>query len=128
MGAEPAEYNPVSTVPFRGNNVSDYLIVLTTMPDRAQAEALAGRLLEQKLAACINLLPPMTSMYTWQGRVEKEDEHLMLIKTRTSRYEDLAVTVREHHPYEVPELIAVDIVAGLPEYLDWVGESTGQQE
>lgn len=107
--------------------MSDYLMVLTTLPDQPQAEALAGTLLEQKLAACIQVLPPMTSLYTWQGKVEKESEHLMLIKTRTSRYEDLAAAVREHHPYEVPELIAVDVVTGLSEYLDWIVECTEQQ-
>lgn len=106
--------------------MSDYIMVLTTLPDQEQAESLAGTLLENKLAACIQVLPRMTSLYTWQGKVEKDGEHLMLIKTRTSRYEDLAAAIGEHHPYDVPELIAVDIVTGLPEYLGWINDCTGQ--
>ncbi|APZ42126.1 divalent-cation tolerance protein CutA [Acidihalobacter ferrooxydans] len=101
-----------------------HLLVLTTWPDAAGAQALARTLLERRLAACINILPPMTSLYTWDGRAQAGTEHQLLIKTTAARYADLQNAILAAHPYAVAEIIAVPIVRGLPAYLHWIDEST----
>lgn len=103
--------------------MSDALLVMTTMPDQAAAEQLAERLLTQKLAACINILPAMASFYMWKGKLEHGKEHLLLIKTQRDRYETLETEVRNRHPYELPEIIAVPVTAGLTGYLNWIREN-----
>ena len=81
-------------------------------------------LIEQRLAACVNILAPCRSVYRWKGAVQHEEEHPMLIKTTAERYPALEKALRECHPYELPEIIAVPIERGLPAYLDWVGAET----
>jgi periplasmic divalent cation tolerance protein len=100
------------------------LLVLTNLPDRESAERLADRLLEQKLAACVNILAPCRSVYRWKGEVQHDEEHPMLVKTTRERYVDLERAIRSGHPYELPEIIAFPVVAGLPAYLDWVAAET----
>ena len=100
------------------------LLVLTNLPDRASAERLAGLLVERRLAACVNILAPCRSVYRWKGAVQHDEEHPMLIKTTAERYGALEQALREGHPYELPEIIAVPIEGGLPAYLDWVTAET----
>jgi len=100
------------------------LLVLTNLPDRAAAERLAALLIEQRLAACVNILAPCRSVYRWKGAVQRDEEHPMLIKTTAERYPALEKALREGHPYELPEIIAVPIERGLPAYLDWVAAET----
>jgi periplasmic divalent cation tolerance protein len=100
------------------------LLVLTNLPERAAAERLADSLLEQRLAACVNILAPCRSVYRWKGVVQHDEEHPVLIKTTAERYPELEKALRAEHPYELPEIIAVPIERGLPAYLDWVGEQT----
>lgn len=100
------------------------LLVLTNLPDRAAAERLADMLIERQLAACVNILAPCRSVYRWQGAVQHDEEHPMLIKTTAERYPALESALREGHPYELPEIIAVPIERGLPAYLEWVGAET----
>jgi len=100
------------------------LLVLTNLPDRAAAERLAERLIGERLAACVNILAPCRSVYRWKGAVQHEEEHPMLIKTSAGRYPALEKALREGHPYELPEIIAVPVERGLPAYLDWVAEET----
>jgi periplasmic divalent cation tolerance protein len=100
------------------------LLVLTNLPDRAAAEQLAALLIEQRLAACVNILAPCRSVYRWKGAVQHDEEHPMLIKTTAERYPALEKALREGHPYELPEIIAVPIERGLPAYLDWVASET----
>lgn len=100
------------------------LLVLTNLPDRAAAERLADLLIEEKLAACVNILAPCRSVYRWKGAVQHDEEHPMLIKTTQERYGALEQALREGHPYELPEIIAVSIERGLPAYLDWVAAET----
>ena len=100
------------------------LLVLTNLPDRAAAERLANLLIEKQLAACINILSPCRSVYRWKGAVQHDDEHPMLIKTTAERYPALEQALRAGHPYELPEIIAVQIEHGLPAYLDWVAAET----
>ena len=100
------------------------LLVLTNLPDRAAAERLAALLIEQRLAACVNILAPCRSVYRWKGAVQRDEEHPMLIKTTAGRYAALEKVLRAGHPYELPEIIAVPIERGLPAYLDWVAAET----
>ena len=102
----------------------DALLVLNTLPDRPQALALAGKLVERRLAACVNVLAECTSVYRWQGRIETAAEVPVLIKTTTARYAELEQAIRELHPYELPEIVAVPIRGGLPGYLQWVADET----
>ena len=100
------------------------LLVLCNAPDLACAQRLATHLLEHRLAACVNLLPPCQSVYRWQGRVEQAEEVPMLIKTQAARYAALEAALRDLHPYELPEIIAIPSGAGLPAYLDWLTTET----
>jgi periplasmic divalent cation tolerance protein len=95
-------------------------IILCTCPDQKSAEDIANRLIAQKLAACVNIVPGITSMYEWQGKIETAQEHLLLIKSHIDKYDAIESTVTSHHPYELPEIIAVPIERGLPEYLQWI--------
>jgi periplasmic divalent cation tolerance protein len=103
-------------------------IVFCTCPDTASAERIADALVGERLAACVNLLPAVTSVYRWQGQVERASEIQLLIKTTADRLEALGTRVAELHPYELPELIAVEARAGLPAYLDWVAAQTRDPE
>ena len=100
------------------------LLVLTNLPDRPSAEALARELVEARLAACVNVLAPCHSVYRWQGVLETADEVPLLIKTTSARYAALAAAICSRHPYELPEVIALPIVHGLPDYLAWVASET----
>ncbi|HTM60575.1 MAG TPA: divalent-cation tolerance protein CutA [Burkholderiales bacterium] len=100
------------------------LLVLTNLPDRAAAERLADLVVERKLAACVNILAPCRSVYRWKGALQHDEEHPMLIKTTQEGYGALEKALREGHPYELPEIIAVPIERGLPAYLDWVAAET----
>lgn len=98
-------------------------LVLCTCPDAETARTIAAALVERRSAACVNILPGVTSVYRWQGAVEQADECLLLVKTTRDRYPDLEHDIRSRHPYEVPEIIAVLIDQGLPDYLRWISKS-----
>ncbi|MCL4800692.1 MAG: divalent cation tolerance protein CutA [Burkholderiales bacterium] len=100
------------------------LLVITNLPDRASAEALAAALIERRVAACANVMSPCRSVYRWEGAVEHTEEHPVLAKTPADRFDALQKVIRELHPYELPEIIAVGVDAGLPAYLDWVAAET----
>lgn len=100
------------------------LLVLTTLPDQATAETLARELVEARLAACVNVLAPCRSVYRWQGAIEAAAEVPLLIKTSDDCYAALEAAIRNRHPYQLPEVIALPVVAGLPEYLAWVASET----
>jgi periplasmic divalent cation tolerance protein len=100
------------------------LLVWTNLPDRAAAERLADSLVEQNLAACVNILAPCRSVYRWKGAVQRDEEHPLLIKTTGERYPALEQALRAGHPYELPEIIALPIERGLPAYLEWVAAET----
>ena len=102
----------------------EQLLVFTNLPDRAAAQTLASALIERRLAACVNVLQECTSVYRWKGQVESTTEVPVLMKTTAERYPALEAAIRSLHPYELPEIIAVSISHGLPEYLDWVGAET----
>lgn len=105
-------------------NPPDTLLVLTNLPNAAEAERIARLLVEQRLAACVNILAPCTSVYRWDGAIEQASEVPLLIKTSAARYPALEEALRAAHPYEVPEIVALPISAGLPAYLNWVDAET----
>lgn len=100
------------------------LICLSTCPDRAAAERIADALVEERLAACVNIVPGLTSVYRWQDQIRRDEELLLVIKTHSDRLDALRQRIDELHPYELPELIAVEAADGLPAYLDWVRAET----
>jgi len=99
-------------------------MVFCTCPDEQVAEKLAARLLKQRLAACVNIIPDIRSIYRWNGEINRDSEALMVIKTAVEEYEALESCLREHHPYDVPEVVCLPVQAGLPEYLAWVAKET----
>jgi len=100
--------------------MTDVLLVITHLPDETSAGQLAEKIISQRMAACVNRLAPCTSTYRWQGRIESASEVPLLIKTTRSAYARLEQLIRDAHPYELPEIVAVPVMAGLPAYLDWV--------
>jgi len=99
-----------------------FVVVLVTCPSVEEARRIARVLLEERLAACINIVPGLTSLFWWEGKLDEAQEALMIIKTRASLLPELTTRVRELHPYEVPEVVALPIVGGSEDYLSWVGE------
>lgn len=100
------------------------LVCQCSCPDRDVADAIARVLVAERLAACVQVLPGLRSVYRWQGKVEQADEVLLLIKTTQARLEALTQRVAELHPYELPELVAMECRGGLRGYLDWVESET----
>lgn len=103
------------------------LIVLTNVPDAELAKSLAHTLVERRLAACVNIMPAVQSIYRWQGAVEHAGEITLMIKSTQARYAELEAAIVAAHPYDVPEVIALPITAGLPAYLNWIVAETGKE-
>ena len=101
-----------------------YTLALSTCPEQSVAESIARTLVEESLAACVNIIPGLTSVYQWQGKTETDQEVLLLIKTRSNKFSALAERIKQLHPYELPEVIAVDITNGLSDYLNWIRDNT----
>ncbi len=102
----------------------DQILVLTNLPDQTIATRLAEHLVKQGLAACVNILAPVTSIYHWQGKLETAQEIPLLIKTSQSRYMEIEAAICKLHPYETPEILQLPITGGLPAYLAWLSEET----
>jgi periplasmic divalent cation tolerance protein len=111
MGSEPSA-------------VDEVVIVFTNLPNRESATKLALALVECRQVACVNLLANIESIYRWQGKIEQVTEVQVVIKTLASAYRQVEATILEHHPYELPEIIAVPLVAGLKKYLQWVADES----
>lgn len=108
--------------------MTDCIQVMTTVEERAQAEKIAEALLAAQLAACVQIVGPITSYFHWQGKNEKSSEYLCLIKSRRYLYEKIEALVRTVHPYEVPEILAVPVVAGSAPYLEWLAGEVREEE
>ncbi|HET6603272.1 MAG TPA: divalent-cation tolerance protein CutA [Xanthomonadaceae bacterium] len=104
------------------------LLVLSTCPDRESAERIALALVGQRLAACVNLVPGLTSIYRWKGSVERAGEVLLLVKTTRARLPAVQEALVAAHPYELPEVVAVEVAGGLPGYLAWLRAETDPAE
>ncbi len=103
---------------------SKYQVVLVTAPTIETAKEIGSQLVAAKLAACVNILPGITSIYTWEEEICEEGEFLLMIKTRADLFEELSTLVQTIHPYDVPEVIAIPITAGSEKYLNWIIEVT----
>ena len=103
--------------------MTDKVLVLTTVGNESEAKKIAHGLVERRLAACVNIVPRIQSVYRWEGKLESSEECLLLIKTSQSRLADVQTAIRELHSYEVPEFVAISIEAGSKEYLNWLTES-----
>ena len=103
---------------------NEFVVLFVTAPDGQSAETLARSLLEERLVACVNIVPGLRSLYWWEGEVQTSDEVLMLLKGRRSDIDAVTERVRDLHPYEVPEVIAAEISGGLQAYLDWLSAET----
>ncbi|HYE34151.1 divalent-cation tolerance protein CutA [Methylocaldum sp.] len=101
---------------------TEHCLVLCTCPDAETAEKLATALVAERLATCAGIVPGLTSIYPWEGKIETAQEHLLLIKTETASFEALEASIREKHPYELPEIIAVPILHGSTAYLEWISK------
>ena len=100
------------------------IIVYATFPDFETARTMADRLVRARHAACVNLLPAMTSLYRWRGAVETAQEVVMIIKTRAELSDDVVALIEHHHPYDTPAVIAIDITGGSHKYLEWIASET----
>jgi len=107
--------------------VTGRLVVLSTVAKAEDAERIGRALVERGLAACVNVLPAMTSIYRWKGKLEKDEERLLVIKTRAERFPALRQALVSLHPYEVPEVLALPIADGHQPYLDWLDESVKEE-
>lgn len=104
---------------------TEQILIFCTCPDSGTANNIAGALVEERLAACVNIIPGIVSCFRWQGKMERADESLLLIKTVPGRYPAVETKIRALHPYEVPEIIAVPITLGQRDYLAWINQETG---
>ena len=107
--------------------MTDYIQVSTTTGDEENAGRIAGEMVNKRLAACVQVIGPITSTYWWKGKIEREKEWLCLMKTRRDLYEPLEKAIKAVHPYEEPEIIAVPIVEGSQGYLDWMDGEVGNK-
>ena len=116
----------MSTARVGDNARMSAILVLCTCPDEAAADRIATALVDTRLAACVNRIPGITSTYRWQGNIQHEKECLLLIKTSSERFDALRERIVALHPYELPEVIAVDIALGHAPYLAWIAAETGK--
>jgi len=101
-----------------------YLVVFVTTSSYEEARKIADALVEQRKAACVNIVPKVNSLFRWKGKIEEAEESLLVVKTRAKLFPDVVSTVKGIHSYEVPEIIALPIVEGNPDYLKWIDEET----
>ena len=100
-------------------------IVLTTAGSQEEARKIANALVERRLAACVNIVPQVESIYRWQGKIETAEEWLLLIKTQAELFDRVRNAVKELHSYDLPECVMLEVAAGSPEYLNWIAKNTG---
>jgi periplasmic divalent cation tolerance protein len=106
---------------MKEDSISAYLVVLVTVGSSEEAHKVADELLNQRRAACVNVVPGVSSLFWWQGRLDSAHENLLIIKTKASQLKEIVTLVSQIHSYDVPEIIALPIIGGSQDYLDWVG-------
>ena len=104
----------------------EHLLVISNCPGSISAKKIAQDLVTEKLAACVNIVPDVQSFFSWVGKVDKANEHMLVIKTTVASYEALEKRIKKLHPHELPEIIAVPIYSGSTEYLNWISTNTGK--
>lgn len=121
----PLNHSPVTVESeVAGMVTTEYIIVLITTSGREEAQKIAQALLEQRKAACVNIISGVDSHFWWQGKIENAQECLLVVKSRTAQLDDLVEVVKKRHSYKVPEVIALPVIGGNADYLDWLGENT----
>ena len=100
------------------------VIVLVTCPDKESANSIASSLIEKKLAACVNITSTVESIFRWKGKIEKSSERLLIIKSTRRLLKKLTADVKQNHPYQLPEILALPIIGGSQEYIDWINDET----
>ncbi len=105
----------------------EHIVVFITAPNKETAAGIARALVGEMLAACINIIPGVRSIYSWQGKIEDEEEVVLIAKTKKELFSKLSGRVKELHPYQTPEIIALPIIEGSPEYISWLNDATGQK-
>ena len=108
--------------------MTDKIVVFTTCGSEEEAQQLAAALIEKRLAACVNITAPVTSVYRWKGTVEKSSEWMLVIKTRREKFEALRIMLEAAHSYELPEVLALPVVEGSPNYLNWIESETAEAQ
>ena len=103
---------------------TEYITVFITAPNEEEAAKISRTIVEERLAACVNIIGSVRSIYRWQGRIEDESEVLMVVKTKRTLFDRLQGRVKELHSYEVPEIIGLPVIEGSKQYLDWLGQET----
>lgn len=106
----------------------DYIVVFITTPQTEEAKKIADKLIREKLAACVNIIPQVNSIFWWENRVDKAEESLLVIKTKKPLLSKLITYVKQIHSYSVPEIIALPIIGGNEDYLKWIDESVKKEE
>ena len=104
--------------------MTKYLLVITTVPDTEVGQIIAEKIIEGRLAACVTLSAPVQSLYWWQGKITQDQEHTLFIKTKKEAYRKLEEKIRQIHPYDIPEIIALPVCAGSKDYLSWIDGET----
>src|SRR5262245_21520235 len=104
--------------------MTDAIVILSTVPDAEKAAEIARALVEERLVACVNIVPGLSSIYRWEGKLADDAEVICIIKTARDRFDQVAARIKALHPYSVPEVIALSVVKGFEPYLDWVRKST----
>lgn len=104
--------------------MTDVRVILSTVDQPARAEEIASTLVRERLAGCVNILPNLTSIYRWDSRIERASEHLMIIKTETDKVAELIERLKNLHPYDVPEIISLEVENGFEPYLNWIRSET----
>jgi len=102
----------------------DEIVIFITTPSQEEGEKIGRYLVENKLAACANILPSMTSIFAWEGNISREQEALVILKSKRALFEKIMEEVKKRHSYSVPEILALPLVAGLPDYLNWIQKNT----
>ena len=103
--------------------MTEYIQVLTTLENRDDAEKIARTLVEKRIAACVQIMGPLTSFFQWQGKLDSAQEYLCVIKSRNDLFQELEIIIKSMHPYEVPEILATPITKGNKDYLSWLAET-----
>lgn len=106
------------------NRKTNIVVVLITTHDLTEAQRIAGLLLNERVAACVNIVPAVQSSFWWQGKIDSADESLLVVKTRETLLDELTEIVKKNHSYDVPEIIALPIIGGNEDYLNWIYEET----
>lgn len=122
--SKPLLLKPTMSSGLHSESSSPYAVVYCTVPNQETARTISSWLVEKSLAACVNTVPGIESTYWWQGKVERDQELLLIIKTKSELVSTVANEIKSKHPYDVPEVISLPIQGGLQEYLQWIGSST----